>query len=83
MRQHSSLRSIVGLRQYAVSSRLSRPSADRVPQSLDGSLGLCSQLRFEFGEGVLNRIEVGTVGLQVESTLAPAASIASRTPAAS
>ncbi|ESZ53408.1 hypothetical protein X729_32125 [Mesorhizobium sp. L103C131B0] len=35
-------------------------------RSPDGSLGLCSQQRLEFGEGVLNPIEVGTVGRQIE-----------------
>jgi hypothetical protein len=54
--------------------------ADSVPEGWDCSLGPCAQ-RLELGEGVLDGVEVGTVGRQV-GRLAPAASIASRTPAA-
>ncbi len=38
--------------------------ADGVPQGFDCSLGLGAQESFEFGEGVLDRVEVGTVGRQ-------------------
>ena len=40
--------------------------ADGVPQSLDGSFRGLAQQRLQFGEGLFDGIEVGTVGRQVE-----------------
>ena len=41
-------------------------AADGGPEAVDGSLGGLAQQRLELGEGVLDRIEVGLVGRQVE-----------------
>jgi hypothetical protein len=37
-------------------------SADRLPQILAGSLGGPAQRRFELGESLFDRVEVGAVG---------------------
>ena len=50
--------------------------SDGVPQTCYGSLLGLSEQGLEFGEGVLDRVEVGTVGRQEEQAGAPAASIA-------
>ena len=41
-------------------------AADGGPEAIDGPLGGLAQERLEFGEGILDRVEVGTVGRQVE-----------------
>src|ERR1700677_1455192 len=40
--------------------------SDPGPKALDGSLSGVAQEGLEFGEGVLDRIEVGTVGRKIE-----------------
>src|SRR3954454_20985997 len=40
--------------------------ADLLPKALDGPLGSPPEERLQFGKGVLDWIEVGTVGRQVE-----------------
>ena len=45
-------------------------AADGGPKAVDGSLGGLAQERLELGEGVLDRIEVGRVGRQVEEVRA-------------
>jgi hypothetical protein len=41
-------------------------ACDSVPQAVDGSLGSFSQQRLDFGEELLDRIEVRRIGRQVE-----------------
>lgn len=41
-------------------------NGDGLPQLIDGPCGGLSQVRFELGEGLLDRIEIGRVGRQVE-----------------
>lgn len=40
--------------------------ADAFPRCLDGSLGGFSQEQFQFGEDLLDRVEIWTIGRQIE-----------------
>ena len=44
--------------------------ADGAPEAFDGPLGGLSQKRLEFGEGIFDGIEIGTVGREVEKACA-------------
>ena len=41
---------------------------DSGPKAADGSLGGLSEHGFQLGEGILDRIEVGAVGWEIEQT---------------
>jgi hypothetical protein len=55
-------------------------AANSTQQAVNGALGRLAQMRFHFGERHFDGIEVGRVVQQIIS-VAPAASIASLTPA--